>query len=221
MIFDALDDAFFGGAEKDAANAEANAINAGADRGIQAISDQLGFSVEQMRQLLGQTEGQFDPFVQQGQGAVRAEGDLLGINGRDAEQRAINNFTESPGQAFLRERAEKSLLRNNAAIGGLGGGNVRSALNEQAVGIAGAQLGERQDRLSNAANRGLSAVGNLGALRTGVGSNIGSLSSNAGANIANISANAGLNSGAALGAGIRGRASGIGSGLSRIAGAFL
>ncbi len=57
-------------------------------------------------------------------------------------------------------------MRNEAAIGGLGGGNVRTALQEQAFGIASQQLGERKERLAG--------VASLGARSTATGAQIGS-----------------------------------------------
>ena len=128
------------------------------------------------------------------------------MRGVEAEQEALSRFRESPGQAFLRERQERSLLRNQAAIGGLGGGNVRTALQEQAFGIASQQLGERQNLLSQITGRGLSA--------TGAGAAIGG---NISSNIANLLADRGE----VRGAGIVDRASGIRRGIGQVAQAFI
>lgn len=62
------------------------------------------------------------------------------------------------------------MLRNQAAIGGLGGGNVRTALQEQAFGIASQQLGERKDRLAGLAGAGLSATSHGAAIGAGIAS---------------------------------------------------
>lgn len=184
-------DSFFGGAERDAGQAE---------------SERIGQGISRIERLTGQSAADFQDFIGSGEDALARERDFLGLNGREAEQTAINNFIESPGQAFLRKRAERALLRNSAATGGLRGGNVLRALNEQAVGIAAGQLDQRKDRISRVANRGLSAVANLGALRGNAGANIGSLFARRGA---------------AEGRGIRGEAAGMRSGLARVAGAFL
>ena len=65
-----------------------------------------------------------------------------------SREQALAAFAETPGQQFLRERQERSLLRSAGAIGGLGGGNIRTALQEQAFGRAATQLGEFQNRLA-------------------------------------------------------------------------
>lgn len=65
-----------------------------------------------------------------------------------SREQALAAFAETPGQQFLRERQEKALLRSAGAIGGLGGGNIRTALQEQAFGRATTQFGEFQNRLA-------------------------------------------------------------------------
>ena len=183
-------DTFFGGAEKEAARAREAGITAG---------------IEEQRRQFDITQEAFDPFRERGGLAGEEEAAFLGLRGTEAEQAALGRFQESPGQAFLRERQERSLLRNQAAIGGLGGGNVRTALQEQAFGIASTQLGERQDRLAALRQGGLAAVGQ----QAGFGGQ-------ASANISNL-----------LGArgetrafGIESAAAARRSGLGRIAGAF-
>lgn len=83
---------------------------------------------------------------------------------------ALAAFAETPGQQFLRERQERSLLRSASATGQLGGGNVRTALQEQAFGRAATQLGEFQNRLaalSGGAQTATTNVAQLGAQTAG------------------------------------------------------
>jgi hypothetical protein len=86
--------------------------------------------------------------------------------GTNAEQQqsAFDQFNQSPGQQFLRDRAQKNLLRNSAAIGGLGGGNVRSALVEQAVGFAQQDFNNQFGRLGQLAGQGQNAATNVSQL---------------------------------------------------------
>jgi hypothetical protein len=104
--------------------------------------------------------------------AGESEAAFLGLRGADAERAAIEGFTESPGQVFLRERQERALVRNQAALGGLGGGNVRTALQEQAFGIAATQLGERKSRLAGVATRGAQATATGAAIGAGISGDI-------------------------------------------------
>lgn len=158
-------DVFLGGAERDAGRAQEQAI----DR----ATDELGRQYDLTREDLA-------PAVDAGNLAREEELALLGLRGTDAESAALARFQESPGQAFLRERAERALKRNAAAVGGLRGGNVLKALNEQAIGIANTQLGERKDRLRAVATGGDYSNVN----RAGIGSNIS-------ANMANLMASRG------------------------------
>ncbi len=87
-----------------------------------------------------------------------------------SREQALAAFAETPGQQFLRERQERSLLRSAGAIGGLGGGNIRTALQEQAFGRAATQLGEFQNRLAGltgGAQTATMALGQLGAQTAG------------------------------------------------------
>jgi hypothetical protein len=139
-------DAFLGGAEKKAGKQIAG--------GFQASSAEFKKQGEEIRKS-------FDPFAKAGLSAFQQIAGLTGALGVEAEEeqlRAQERFAQSPGQRFLRDRQEKSLLRNAAAIGGLGGGNVRTALQEQAAGIAAQQRGQRLAELGFVSDVGQSAL---------------------------------------------------------------
>ena len=74
--------------------------------------------------------------------------------GADAQAQAYAQFQESPGQAYLREQAERSLVANSAATGGLAGGNVLKELQGQAVGLAAQDFQNQFDRRGTVADRG-------------------------------------------------------------------
>jgi len=126
------------------------------------------------------TRSDFAPILERGNLAGEQLSAFLGLRGQEAEQEAISGFNESPGQAFLRQRQERSLLRNEAAVGGLGGGNVLTALQEQAFGIASTQLGERKDRLAQLAALGAGATGQAAGFGQQSAANIGNIAIGAG-----------------------------------------
>lgn len=101
--------------------------------------------------------GGLEQFVDPGVQAQQRQAALSGALGAEAQAQAFADFQESPGQKFLRDRAEQSLLRSSAAIGGLGGGNVRSALQEQAIGLAAQDLDRQFGRLGQVTGQGLAA----------------------------------------------------------------
>jgi hypothetical protein len=124
----------------------------------------------------------------------------------EQQQQAFAAFAESPGQRFIRERQEKALLRGASAIGGLGGGNVRTALQQQAAGFA---MQDFQNQLNRLA--GLSGTGQQAAVQTG------QLGAQTASNI-----QAGLEQkGAARASGITGSAAGFRRGVQGLSAAFI
>ena len=73
------------------------------------------------------------------------------------------------------------MLRNSAAIGGLGGGNVRTALQEQAVGFAQQDINNQFGRLGQLAGQGQNAANTSGQLGAQSAGQIANLQANQGA----------------------------------------
>ena len=127
---------------------------------------------------------------------------------QDQQKQAFQNFVESPGQKFIRDRAQRSLTRNSSAIGGLGGGNVRSALVEQGAGFAQQDFQNQFGRLGQLAGQGQASAQSLGSLGSASIGRQGQLTSN------QISRSSGLRQDAA-----NSRAEGI-AGLVQLGGQF-
>jgi hypothetical protein len=83
---------------------------------------------------------------------------------QEQQAQAFQSFVESPGQKFIRDRAQRSLLRNQGAIGGLGGGNVRSGLVQQGAGFAQQDFQNQFGRLGQLAGQGQASAQSIGAL---------------------------------------------------------
>jgi len=94
---------------------------------------------------------------------------------QEQQQQAFAAFNESPGQRFIRDRAQRNLTRNASAIGGLGGGNVRSALVEQGAGFAQQDFNNQFGRLGQIAGQGQAATTNLGQFGAQSAGNIANL----------------------------------------------
>lgn len=152
---------------RDARRAESGAAEAqfqGFQRGI-----------DEIRGFTEQGQAGFQPFLTGGTGAFEQQQALLGLLGPERGAEAIASFQESPGQQFLRERGQRALTRNAGAIGGLGGGNVRSALVQQGVGFAQQDFGNFFNRLAGLSGQGLQAAGGLGQLGAQAGRSIAGL----------------------------------------------
>jgi len=141
--------------------------------GAQERASQAGIA-EQRRQFdISQTQA--EPFRQAGLGALEQQQALLGLSGVEAQQQALTAFQESPGQAFLRQRGEQSILRQASATGGLGGARVQEALQQQGIGFAQQDLQNQLARLSGIAGQGQVATQNVAQLGAQQASNIGNL----------------------------------------------
>ena len=118
------------------------------------------------------TREDFRPFQEAGVAALGQQQALIGLSGVEAQQEAFNTLEQSPGQQFLRDRAQKNLVRNASAIGGLGGGNVRSALVQQGVGFAQQDLQNQFGRLGQLAGQGQQATTNVAQIGGNISQNI-------------------------------------------------
>lgn len=134
----------------------------------------------------------YQPYSEAGRAAIQQEAALSGAMGAEAQQEAINAFIESPGQKYLREQQEKALLRSAAATGGLGGGRVLSALQEQAMGRAATQQQQQLENLRSIAGRGQQVAGAEAGLYTGAGSQIANIQQQAAANLSNLAQQLGV-----------------------------
>ncbi len=143
------------------------------------------------QEALGETRRQYDvtradqlPFIEAGQGAVGQQQRLLGLDGQAEQQQAFGQYAESPGQAWLREQTMQGVLNNAAATGGLRGGNVLRALQENSAGLASQDYGNYYNRLAGLSGSGQTATSNLGALgaqQSGLAANLINMGGQAGA----------------------------------------
>lgn len=130
-------------------------------------------TVAEQRRQFDMTRQDLLPSLEAGNLAREQQQALLGLSGVEAQQAAFAGLQESPGQQFLRERGQRNLLRNAAAIGGLGGGNVRSELVQQGVGFAQQDLQNQFGRLGQLAGQGQQAATNIGQFGAQSATNIG------------------------------------------------
>lgn len=158
----------------DAANEAAQAA-----AGVQADASLAG--IDEQRRQFDATQANLQPFQDAGVGALTQQQALLGLSGQEAQQAAYTGLEESAGQRFLRDRQERALLRNASATGGLGGGNVQTALQQQAMGFAQQDIQNQFGRLGQLAGQGQQAVTTGGQLGGQTATNIANLQGAAGA----------------------------------------
>ena len=128
--------------------------------------------IEETRRQFDITQENLAPFREAEVGALKQQQALLGLGGKDEQTAAFEAFGDSPGQAFIKKRAQRALLRNQSAIGGLGGGNVRTALQEQGTQFAAQDLGNQFNRLAGIGKGATTELADRGAQSTQQVSNL-------------------------------------------------
>lgn len=158
------------------------------------VTGATGSALAQLAETRQAGLGEYTPYTEAGRAAIAKEAALSGAMGAEAQQAAINEYIESPGQAYLRKQQEEALLRNSAAIGGLGGGNVRTALQQQAMDIASTQQQQYLENLRSIATRGQEAAGATTGLISSTGLYGAQLTAGAGNTLAQLEQQYGISS---------------------------
>ncbi len=116
--------------------------------------------------IQGTTEGLYDeaqdyqaPYREYGQEAAQRQAALTGALGPEAQQAAFAEYQQSPALDFLQSQSERALTRNAAAMGGIGGGNVRQDLNKLTAELYSQDFQNQFNRLGDIATRGYGASG--------------------------------------------------------------
>ncbi len=151
-------------------------IFGGADAASDASSVQAQAAregVAEQRRQFNINQDNFQPFLEGGQSALGSELAFLGLSGQNQQQQALDQFSLRPDQQFIQQQGEQALLRNSAAIGGLGGGNVRRELQSFGQGTASQALSEQLNRLASLRGGGQTATSNLAQIGQQSASNIG------------------------------------------------
>lgn len=152
-----------------------------------------------------QRHGRFEGRNPGQMGSLQMQQDMLGLNGADAQGRALSSIENSPYFSGLVKQGENAILQNASATGGLRGGNTQGALAQFRPNMLAALINDQYSKLS-----GLTSIGQNAA--AGVG--------NAGQNTANANSALLGQVGAAQAGGILGQAAGQVQGINGISSAF-
>lgn len=154
----------------------------GSNAAADAAEDASGTQAAASQAAIDEQKRQFDkmvellsPYVNVGNTAVAAQGNLLGLNGTAQQQAAIAGIENSPYFQSVYQQGENALLQNASATGGLRGGNVQQALSQFRPQLLNKLI---QDQYANLG--GLTQIGQASAAKQAAGgmttaSNIGTL----------------------------------------------
>jgi hypothetical protein len=127
-------------------------------------TDQIEAARRQAASNTRQGVAGYKPFLSAGQDSVQLQAAISGALGPEAQAQAFADMQTSPEQKFIEDRQQRALLAASSAIGGLGGGNVLTALQEQGAGFASQNIADRIARLNQLSTLGINAAqggGNL------------------------------------------------------------
>ncbi len=141
------------GAYTDQQAAAQDALAAGEQSAIRGLEEGTEAGVEAL-----------NPYAEGGVSAQQQAAALSGALGPEAEAQARAAQSESPYQQYLRDQAEKTILQNASATGGLGGGNVQKALQDRSMALSGQFEQQRMENLMGLGAQGLTATGQQASL---------------------------------------------------------
>ena len=143
---DFVKDTFFGGAEKKAGEAQAEAAESAARLTKEQFED---------------VKARLDPFIDPGAPALQQQAALSGALGPEAQAQAFADFQEDPGTEFLREQGVRGIDSISGATGRGGGERLRE-LTKFSQGLALQDLSNKFNRLGAGTGTGLTAAQSLG-----------------------------------------------------------
>lgn len=126
---------------------------------IRRGSNYINTGEQKSGDYLTQAAGQFQPWQQTGTQANTMVGNALGLNGADGNAAATSAFQTSPGYDFNLNQQLQAAERGASAGGMLASGNLLTALQDRASGVANQEYGGWLDRLIGQSSQGLQAAG--------------------------------------------------------------
>ncbi len=132
----------------------------------QALKGATAGSIDMFDAVNRAARQDINPYAIAGQDALRTQRALAGLDGQAAFDAA---YQQSPQMAFLREQGERAALRNSAATGGLGGGNVLKELTRYNTGLASQDLQNQIANINQLSGRGFNAATQMANLNLNTG----------------------------------------------------
>jgi len=154
-----------------AANAQKKAGKTAAAAQTQA-NDQ---AIAEQRRQFDAIQALFRPYVEAGGGALSRQLDLIGNNGPEAQQKAIQAIEMGPEFAALTRQGEEAILQNASATGGLRGGNVQASLAKFRPEVLSSLINQQYQRLGGLTSIGQASAGMQAQGGQAFANNIGNL----------------------------------------------
>ena len=152
---------------------------AGEAAGIQAGAAEAGIA-EQRRQF-DALQALLKPYTEAGLPALQQQQALLGLQGPEAEQAAIERIRGGETFQALAQQGEEALLQRASATGGLRGGNIQGALAQFRPALLNQAIEQQYGRLGGMTQLGQRSAAGVGAAGMESGTNVANLLAQQGA----------------------------------------
>lgn len=163
----------------------------------QAASAQAG--IDEQRRQFDTIRELLNPYVNAGGKGLESQLGLMGLNGPEAQQAAIDAISAGPEMGALVSQGENAILQNASATGGLRGGNTQGALAQFRPQVLSALINQQMQRFGGLAAMGQNSAAGVGTAAQVTGNNVTELLAQQGAAAAGSSLMRGQAWGNALG----------------------
>lgn len=150
--------------------------------GTQAASSQA--AIDEQRRQFDAIVQMMSPYLQAGTSAIGQQQSLLGLQGSDQQQAAINQLQQSPFFQAQLQQGQNAMLQNASATGGLRGGNVQAAMAQFAPQLLNQTYQQQLAQLGGLSSLGQSSAGLQANAGQASAANVGNLLNQQGAALA-------------------------------------
>jgi hypothetical protein len=147
--------------------------------GIQAGA--AGEGIAEQRRQFDALRSLLQPYTEAGLPALQQQQALLGLQGPEAEQAAIERIRGGETFQALAQQGEEALLQRASATGGLRGGNIQGALAQFRPQLLSSLIEQQYGRLGGLTTLGQRSAAGVGAAGMETGSNVSNLLAQQGA----------------------------------------
>lgn len=153
----------------------------GAERAAATQSQFAQQGIDEQRRQFDKLVELMAPYVTAGQSALGQQQALIGMQGADAQQQAIQGFEQSPLFQSMTQQGENAILQNASATGGLRGGNVQAALSQFRPQVLNALIEQQYGRLGGLSTLGQASAAGQAGQAMNLGANVANLMGQQGA----------------------------------------
>ncbi len=147
--------------------------------GIQAGA--AGEGIAEQRRQFDALQALLKPYTEAGLPALQQQQALLGLQGPEAEQAAIERIRGGETFQALAQQGEEALLQRASATGGLRGGNIQGALAQFRPALLNQAIEQQYGRLGGMTTLGQRSAAGVGAAGMESGTNVANLLAQQGA----------------------------------------